>query len=339
MGSDRELQDINEQEALASRWDAIAFRAQGSPFEDMTISCLAKNAGSKSWSRPGGRIKSDTVSRYVYLSWTELLEVEKLDLGAAVQLLEVCEATFMFEAECQVMGSFDEINNQAYSQRMRFVKEFGLYQDYPVHLANLDQELRSVCTAEEIISFLDLMGFLDRLSDKAWIGGAYKDLQNVFAHGDEKGLTKYFPYRLGHHGFHLPEAISFCLNRLSKRDMAAVLEYFERRKRRHKLMNSSMALPSVVEASLLPEIYECLHYFGRRQPKVLVRLHDSAFLCRELMYLNDAKTESVLQWLIHLALGAFNQGHTTDLEDELRDLDPKIDNAIRADLQAMVNET
>ena len=49
----------------------------------------------------------------------------------------------------------------------------------------------------------ELKEFLDRLADKAWIGGSYKSLQNVFAHGDEKGLTKYFPYRLGHRGFHL----------------------------------------------------------------------------------------------------------------------------------------
>jgi hypothetical protein len=336
----KSYEGLSEQEVLAARWDSVAFRAQGSPFEDLSISCLAKNTGAKSWSRPGGKVKGDTVSRYVYLSFEELIEVEKLDQRSALHLLEICEATFLFEEECEEMGSFEEIDNQAYAQRMRFVEEFGLYQDYPVHLANLDEELREVCVAEEIITFLDLMEFLDRLSDKAWIGGAYKNLQNVFAHGDEKGLTRYFPYRLGHRGFHLPEAISFCLNRLSRRELQAVFEYHERRKKRKRLLGSKMELPPVVETKLLPEIFECLHYFGHRQPKVLMRLHDSAFLCRELMYLNDPQTEGVLHWLIHLALGVFKPvSMSAELDEELKDLAPKMDAQICSDLRQMVNES
>lgn len=337
-GSKNKYDGLSEREILAARWDTVAFRAQGSPFEDLSISCLAKNTGAKSWARPGGKIKGDTVARYVYLSFEELFEVEKLDLRATSHLIEICEATFLFEEEFHEMGTFEEIDNQAYTQRMRFVEEFGLYQDYPVHLANLDEELRSVCVAEEIINFIDLMEFLDRLSDKAWIGGAYKNLQNVFAHGDEKGLTRYFPYRLGHRGFHLPEAVSFCLNRLSKRELMAVFEYHERRKRRSRLMGGRMELPSAVEDKLLPEIFECLHYFGRRQPKVLMRLHDSAFLCRELMYLSDPQTESVLHWLIHLALGVFKPDTSVEIDEELKDIKLKVDESIREDLRAMVND-
>ncbi len=194
------------------------------------------------------------------------------------------------------MGSFEEIDNQAHAQRMRFVEEYGLYQDYPVRLANLDESLRELCVAEEIITFVDLMEFLDRLADKAWIGGTYKNLQNVFAHGDEKGLTKYFPYRLGHRGFHVSEAIAFCLNRLSRHDLQEVFEYHERRRRRKRLVGKRMELPAVVESQLLPEIFDCLNYFARRQPRLLVRLHDSVYLCRELMFLNDPQTEGVLHW-------------------------------------------
>jgi len=325
-------------EALSARWDTVAFRAQGSPFEDLSISCLAKNTGTRRWSRPGGKIKGDIVARYIYFSFEELLEVENLDLKSASLLLDICETTFLFEEECEDLGSFEEIDNQAHAQRMRFVEEFGLYQDYPVRLANLDESLRDLCVAEEIITFVDLMEFLDRLSDKAWIGGAYKNLQNVFAHGDEKGLTKYFPYRMGHRGFHLPEAISFCLNRLSRRDLQAVHEYHERRRRRNRLMGKRMELPAVVETQLLPEIFECLHYFGRRQPRLLVRMHDSAYLCRELMFLNDPQTEDVLHWLTHLAMGVFRPSKALDVADELKEISPKLDSDLCKDLRKMVDD-
>ena len=314
-------EQISEQELdkLSERWDRTAYRAQGSPYEDISVAALAKSTGTKSWSRPGGKIKGDTVARYVYLSFEELIQVEKLDMRSANHLLEICEATFLFEEECDDLGSFVEIDNQAYQQRMRFVEEFGLFQDYPVALANLDSDLRELCSAEDITTFLDLMEFLDRLADKAWIGGSYKNLQNVFAHGDQKGLTRYFPYRLGHRGFHLPEALSFVLNRIRKSERDEVFEYHERRRKRGRL-SRKMDLPKVIGDEIVLEILKCVKYFAARDPRLLVRLHDSAYLCRELMYLNDPQTERVLQWLLHLSLGIFKAPDEAQLNDEVQNL-------------------
>ena len=328
---------LSKIEALAARWDKAAYRTQGSPFEDLSVSALAKNTGTKAWSRPGS-VKGDTVARYIYLSFEELLEVEKLDLRSATQLLEICEATFLFEEECNELGSFEGIDNQAYQQRMRFVEEFGLYQDYPVALANLDYDLRELCAAEEIITFVDLMEFLDRLSDKAWIGGSYRSLQNVFAHGDEKGLTKYFPYRLGHRGFHLPEALSFTLNRIKQHELNTVLEYHERRRKRSRLTSKRMEMPLVVETKLIPEVIQCLHYFCNHQPRLLVRLHDSAYLCRELMYLNDPQSEGVLHWLIHLTLGIFRPPQEAGIDEELKNLTTPQDPELLRDLSELLKE-
>lgn len=324
-------------EELSARWDTVAFRAQASPFEDLSISCLAKNTGTRRWSRPGASVKGDVVARYVYFSFEELLEVEHLDLKSATLLLEICEATFLFEEEYDDLGSFEEIDNQAHVQRMRFVEEFGLYQDYPVHLANLDESLCELCNSEEINTFVDLMGFLDRLSDKAWIGGSYKNLQNVFAHGDENGLTKYFPYRMGHRGFHFPEAAAFCLNRLNRRELQLVSEYYERRRKRKRIIGKRMELPAVVEDQLLPEICECLHYFGQRQPRLIMRMYDSAYLCRELMFLNDPQSEGILHWLIHLALGIFKPSKVCDIADELESISPEMDPQLSKDLRKMVD--
>lgn len=335
------MSPLNEVEALAARWDKAAYRAQGSPFEDLSVSALAKNTGTRAWSRPGNKVKGDTIARYIYLSFEELLEIEKLDLKAATLLLEICEATFLFEEECDDLGSFEEIDNQAYHQRMRFVEEFGLYQDYPVALANLDTDLRELCAAEEIITFLDLMEFLDRLSDKASIGGSYRNLQNVFAHGDEKGLTKFFPYRLGYRGFHLLEALSFTLNRIRNNQLNAVFEYHERRRKRSRLTSKRMELPTVVETHLIPDVIKCLHYFCSRQPRLLVRLHDSAYLCRELMFLNDPQTEGVLHWLIHLTLGIFRPTETqeSDIDEELKKLTAPQDQALLKELSDLLKET
>jgi hypothetical protein len=332
--------DLDKKDALSARWDKVAFRAQGSPFENLTLAGLAKNTGVRAWSRPGGKVKGDTVARYIYLTFEELLELEQLDMKTAEHLIEICETTFLFEAECDDMGSFEEVDTQANAQRMRFVEEYGLYQDYPVRLANLGSDLHELCRDEEIITFVDLMEFLDRLSDKVWIGGSYKNLQNVFAHGDEKGLAKYFPYRDGHLGFHLPESLSFCLNRLTRQELQSVYEYHERRRKRSRLLSKKMELPKVIERKLLPEIFDCLHYYSQRQPRLPTRLHDLAYQARELMFLNDPQTESVLQWLLHLSLAVFSPSMAgqLDLDEELNDIKIPTDSKIIEELRLLVLE-
>jgi hypothetical protein len=311
---------LSELEKLSARWDKIVFHAQGSPFEDLSISCLAKNTACRPWSRASANIKGDTLARYIYLSFEELLEVEKLDLKTAVHLLEICESTMLFVQESYDLGSLAEIDSQAASQRMRFVEEYGLYQDYPIALSNLDPEFRELCHAEEVVTLIDLMRFIDRLTEKAWIGGSYRSLQNIFAHGDEKGLCQYFPYRMGHRGFHLPEALSFCLNRLPSDELQAVLEYHERRRRKSRFGTKSVKLPKIVETQLLPEIFQCLYYFGRRQSKLMVNLHDSAYVSRELMFLSDPQTEGILYWILHLAMGIFRPSIYQHEEEELDDI-------------------
>ena len=227
-GADKQ-HTLSEIEELSARWDKISFRVQGSPFEDLSVSGLAKNVGTRPWKRPGATGSGDTVSRYIYFSFEELLEVEKLDLKSAKLLLEICEALFQMEEEYSGMGSFEQVDKQATQQRLRFVEEYGLHEDFPITLSNLDEDLRELCESEDIFTFVDLMGFLDRLSDKAIIGGSYRDLQNIFAHGDEKGLSRYFPYRPGYRGFHLPETLLFMLKRLSRSELDEVLAYYEGR--------------------------------------------------------------------------------------------------------------
>ena len=94
----------------------------------------------------------------------------------------------------------------------------------------------------------------------------------------------------------------------------------------------------MVETQLMPEIIKCLHYFCSRQPRLLIRLHDSAYLCRELMYLNDPQTEGVLHWLIHLTLGIFRPPQETDIDEELKNLTTPQDPMLLKELSDLLKE-
>lgn len=312
---------LNDMEQLAARWDKIAFSIQGSPFEDLKVRDLAKNVGTQPWKRPGGRVKGDTVARYIYFSFEELLSVEKLDLKSATLLLEICETLFMMEREYEALGALDKIDELANQQRSRFFDEFGLFEDFPVALSNLRPDLRELCAAEGVITFVDLMGFLDRLADRAMIGGPYRVLQNIFAHGDEKGLCANFPFRPGYRGFHLPEALSFALDRITAKEMEALEDYFNNRGKGGLFGLKRKELPTVVERVLLPAIFECLLYFGRRDPDSLDRLYDIDDLTRQMLHLHSPSREGLLFWLTQLALGIFHPARFADvpgLHDEIQ---------------------
>lgn len=301
---------------LSTRWNKVTLHAQCSPLEDLTISCLAKNAASRPWPRTYTKVKGDTLARYINLSFEELMSVENLDLKTATHLLEICEATLLFEKECSNLAMFEGLETQATNQRLRFIKEYGLYQDYPIALTNLDPGLLEMCQSEEVLTLIDLMGFIDQLADRTWVGGELKKLQNVFAHGDEKGLCEHFPYRMGHRGFHLPEALAICLKRLPKSDQKEIFEYHENRKNKSWFGMKQAELPQIIEARIIPDFFHCLNYFGQRQASLLIRLHDSAFLTRELMFLNDPNREDVIHWLLHLSLSIFRPSRFENVEKE-----------------------
>lgn len=65
----------DELEKLSARWDKITYHTQGSPLEDLNITCLAKNTACRPWSRPNTKAKNDTLARYIYLNFEELKEL------------------------------------------------------------------------------------------------------------------------------------------------------------------------------------------------------------------------------------------------------------------------
>lgn len=331
---------LSETEKFSERWDKVIYKAQGSPYEDLAVSALAKSTGLRAWKRPGSRfIKGEPLSRYVYLSFEELLEVEGLDLKAATHLLEICETTFSFEKECDDLISFGGVEQQSTSQRLKFVEEHGLYQDYPLNLANLDTDIAELCECEGITTLLQLMEFLDQLADRTLIGGAYQKLKNIFAYGDEKGLQKNFPYRIGHRGFHYPEAIAFCIDRVSENDFQQAQAYHEGRNSRKKgFFKKHTPVPSAVTQKLLPQILECTLYFCQRQPNLLARLCSPNYLRRELIFMDNPKAEELLGWLSQLSLSIFKGSDDPLIKEDLKVLDLATDTPMMLELKELIEE-
>jgi hypothetical protein len=292
---------LTEDELLAGRWDVLSYKIQGSPYESLSVAAMAKNTGARSWSRPHKDLE-DTAAAYVQHSFEELCLLPGMDKRRVRLLLSIFEETLRFEDQVEEMGSMEYVDKIATQQRMRFVDQFGLHYDYPIALSNFDTDSLGLFAAEEVRTLVDLMDFIDRLADRAILSGNLKKLQSIFAHGDEAGLSKFFPFRKGYRGFHLPEALSFCLNRLTPAECAEI-DTFYLSHRKRKLFTARKPCPKSFNDRLIPELLLCLEYFGNKQERLIHRLDDAAYVCRELMFSEDPERENLLQWCLHLTLG------------------------------------
>lgn len=327
--------ELSEDAELQSRWNSAAYRILGTPYEDLSIDALARSCGQPPMGR-WLRGKGGRASDFVGLSYAEACSMRGMSRERLVGLIDIFEATLQMDAEVNALGSFSAIDDMAKSQRMRFVEQFGLYHDYPLRLANFDATTRSLFADEEVKTLVDLMDFIDRMADKLMLSGELRQLQSIFAHGDEIGLAGYFPYRKGHRGFHFAEALAFCFERLPARDREAIIHYHEQRGR-NRLFSKRVDVPEVLVARLLPDVMECLLYFGRRQPRLLTRIFDAAELCRELMHLDRPQTEDLMQWCVQLVLGICCEDFH-EVDDDLKRLNTQQDGKLVAEVAAMMEQ-
>lgn len=339
--TDNETSDVNdavglsEDKELQSRWNSAAFRILGTPYEELSVDALARSCGQPPMGR-WLRGKGGRASHFVGLSYAEVCAIRGMTRERLVALIEIFEATLRLDAEVNSLGSFSAIDDMAKTQRMRFVEQFGLYHDYPLKLANFEAVTRSLFADEEVFTLVDLMDFIDRMADKLLLSGDLRQLQSIFAHGDEVRLAQYFPYRKGHRGFHFAEALAFCFERLHARDRDAILHYYGKRGR-NRLFSKRVEVPDILCSQLLPDVMECLLYFGRRQPRLMSRIFDAAELCRELMHLNRPQVEDLMQWCVQLVLGICCEKFH-DVDDDLKQINIQRDSQLVADVAAMIQQ-
>ena len=302
--------------ALAGRWEAAAATVRNTPLCEMDIGCLARYCGVRLWVR-NRSLDKETLASYVYMGYGELLDASGLSLRQIEQLVEIVETSLDFDEQCEAIVSDQAIEQEALRQRMRVVRELGLFLDYPVRLSNLDHFSREYCAQAGLDTLDALILYINR---EHAVSGSLKSVQGMLAHGDRRGLAELFPYRVGWWGFHLPEALKLCLGRLTAIERRAVENFYDYCMRDREPGTPRLAMPPVLQRTLLPEVFECIVYFGRKQPALVERVYrrDFGYLNRRLMHLDDPELEARLMWLVKLA--------TNVLERTLRCAsDPQLD--------------
>ncbi len=174
---------------------------------DTSLNSLAQNLDGPEWPIKG---KDETPAKYVDLSFDEVVELlqlkgqkpERID-----QLISILKETLAFDSPFGEMVDQTQAASERDNPLMKNLAKLGIPENFPIALTVLDTGTREFCKLEKLSTLSEFAVFAQSMSQNVIVGGDFKKLLNALSHVDEAALTEVLPYRIGHKGLHLVEAL------------------------------------------------------------------------------------------------------------------------------------
>jgi len=192
----------------AKDWDDVRTAFSTSIMVDTSLNSLAQNLDGPEWPI---KSKDDTPSRYIDLSYDEVVELlqlkgqkpERLD-----QLIGILKETLAFD---NPFGDMVE-QSQAASDRdniiIKNLAKLGIPENFPITLTSLESGTLEFCKLERLSTLGEFAVFAQSMSQNVIVGGDFRKLLNALSHVDEASLAETLPFRPGQRGLHLVEAVA-----------------------------------------------------------------------------------------------------------------------------------
>jgi hypothetical protein len=81
-------------------------------------------------------------------------------------------------------------------------------ENFPIALTSLDPSTLEFCKLENLSTVGEFAVFAQSMSQNVIVGGDFRKLLNALSHVDEGALAEALPFRRGHRGLHLVEAVA-----------------------------------------------------------------------------------------------------------------------------------
>lgn len=194
--------------STAKEWDEVRGAFASSIMVDTSLNSLAQNLDGPEWPIKG---KEETPSRYIDLSFQEAIDLlqlkgqkpERLD-----QLVGILRETLAFDSPFGEMVEQTQVAAQRDNPLFKNLARLGIPENFPIALTLLDEGTMEFCKLEKVSTLGEFATFAQNMAQNVIVGGDFRKLLNALSHVDEKSLAEVLPYRLGHKGLHLVEAIA-----------------------------------------------------------------------------------------------------------------------------------
>jgi hypothetical protein len=194
--------------ATAKDWDEIRSAFASSIMVDTALSSLAQNVDGPEWPIKG---KDETPAKYIDLSFDEALELiqlkgqkpERID-----QLVEILKETMAFDSPFGDMVEQTQAASERDNPLLKNLVKLGISENFPITLTALDAGTLEFCKLEGLHTLGEFAVRAQAMAQTVLVGGDFKKLLNALSHVDEGVLIEVLPFRRGHKGLHLVEALA-----------------------------------------------------------------------------------------------------------------------------------
>ena len=192
----------------AKEWDDIRKAFAHSIMVDTSLSSLAQNLDGPEWPIKG---KDETPSKYIDLTFDEVIEILKLKGQSPErmdQLVNLLKETLAFDSPFGDMVEQTQAASERDNQLLKNMAKLGIPENFPISLTALEPGTLEFCKLEKLSTLGEFAVFAQGMSQNVIVGGDFRKLLNALSHVDEAALAQVLPFRPGHKGLHLVEAVA-----------------------------------------------------------------------------------------------------------------------------------
>src|SRR5688500_5315089 len=194
--------------STAKDWDDVRSAFATSIMVDTALNSLAQNLDGPEWPIKN---KEDTPAKYIDLSFEEVVEFlqlkgqkpEQLD-----QLVAILRETLAFDNPFGDMVEQTQSAADRDNSLRKNLAKLGIPENFPIELTSLEPSTIEFCKLEHLSTLGEFAVFAQSMSQSVIVGGDFRKLLNALSHVDEGALAEALPFRRGHKGLHLVEAVA-----------------------------------------------------------------------------------------------------------------------------------
>lgn len=193
--------------STAKEWDEVRTAFASSIMVDTPLNSLAQNLDGPEWPV---KSKEETPAKYIDLSFEEVIELLQLkgqSPDRIDQLVGILRETLAFDSPFGEMVEQTEAASERDNPLLKNMGKLGIPENFPISLTALEPGTLEFCKLEKLFTLGEFAVFAQGMAQTVIVGGDFRKLLNALSHVDEAALCEILPFRRGHKGLHLIEAI------------------------------------------------------------------------------------------------------------------------------------
>lgn len=266
----------------SKQWDEVRGSFSTSIMVDTPIHSLAQNLEGPDWPI---KDKKETPAGYIDLTYSEaheLLAQKGQSIERFDQLVDILKETLAFDNPFGDMVEQTAVITERDNPLLKNMTRLEIPENYPIEFTSLQTSTLDFCRLEKITTLGQFAIFAQGLSQAVIVGGDFRGLLNALSHVDEPALAKFLPFRIGHKGLHLIEALAQ-LARNIPADQRTLL----------------LTKPAFVNPSIRENAARLVTFFATQRTAIRAQIATpGASLARVLVVINDPAIEALVAALL-----------------------------------------